>query len=214
MYPADIVDRLTTQFVRYSPDLVILAPGTDTVFLPEHVGDKPSRVWLSDATYERAIRDYRGTLERAIEAARTQGFSLLFVTPTFNSFALPDTVKWTDELARVARMHDIPLVDTTATFRALERRDGLVFETEGTTHRIVTYDDGEGEVLFETEFTGDDGAMHVAPAIYEYLDRHPRVGPLLSLDSNHPNPEGHRVIARVLHDTIVAEDLIPGPAPR
>ncbi len=208
MLPADIVDRLATQFVRYSPDLVLLAPGTDTVFLPEHVGARPSRVWLSDDTYERTLRAYRANLERAIDLARAHDFSLVFVTPTFNTFALPDTVKWTDELKRVAHEREIPLVDTTALFQALERQDGLALETDGEIHRLVAYDDGVGEVLLETAFTEDDGSMHVAPAIYEYLDRHPRVVPLLSLDSNHPNAEGHEVIARALHDTIVDGNLL------
>ncbi len=198
-----IADRVEQEFVHYSPDLVVFGPGANTVFLPSHVGFGPTRVELSEEEYAQEMLSFRGSVTRVVDLARSHGFELVFVTPTVNSFFYPDGLRWSDELVSIGEEFGVPTVDTSELFGRVERERGLVLETVQGNQRLVGGDGGEGRVLLEVPFDDAGNTRYVMPEIYAYLDEHPRVAPALSIDENHPNPDGHALIAEAIHDAIV-----------
>jgi hypothetical protein len=208
--PGEIVDRLESKFVRYSPDLVVLAPGAETEFLPEHTGGRQARVQLSEEEYTRAIQSFSSRMEHAVALGGLHGFDLMFVTPTMNTFFYPDGIRWSHELVAVGDRRGVPVVDTTTMFREAERLEGLVLELAGGRQKLVQHSGGEGRTLLEVDFDDQNNSRFVAPEIYAYLDDHPEVRPRMSIDENHPNATGHELIARAIHDEIVGMGWLEG----
>lgn len=201
-----IVDLLYRVGPKLSPDLVILSPGVGTVFYPEHVGMKPFRLWLDPKVYHRDLGKYREQLERALAWCRERDVELVLFTPTINSFFLPDGKYWLQELRAFSHRHRLPLLDSTALFERHETRDGLVFRAEEGVQELVRYREGRPEVLLELSDPAE--GVWIDPRIYAYLDAHPDVSPLLSIDGNHPNPRGHAVLARAILEVLEQHGLL------
>ncbi len=193
--PMRILQSLRERFVNYEPDLVFFSPGANTVFLPPHIDPNvPPRILLTPREYEEEMDRYRRVLEDAISLAETRGFRLVLVTPTCNTFFLPDGMKYVEEVRRVAAERGIPLLDTTALVRREERKNGLELVSDKGMQRLVAYRDGKPRVLLEVSFENDN-TRHISPEIYAYLDDHPDVRLAVGIDENHPNARGHRRIA-------------------
>ncbi len=210
--PQDIRDRLRDRYLGYSPDLVVFAPGAGTVFLAAHSGTTELRNRLSDEEYRQAMDEYGRALEDATSLSTRAGARVLLVTPTTNSFFIPDGKRWVDRLKQFAAEKGLPVVDTTAIFLRREARDGLVFVSRGGKHRLLSYKGGKATLLKEVPFA-DESKRHIAPEIFQYLDDHPEVKLLLSIDENHPNPRGHEVIAEAIYKALVTERLLDPPPP-
>jgi len=192
--PMEITWRLRDLGLAFQPDLVIFSPGTDSVFLAPHQGlGSEVRTTLTEEEYGRELGIYQQALGQAADLCAQRGIPMVLVTPTFNSFGLPDIQRWVDTLQRVARERGLPVLDTWTLFREAEEREGLVVERAGDVQRLVSHA-GEARVLLEVPFE-DRNTFYIAPEIYTWLDAHPEVGPAYSIDENHPNARGHRLIA-------------------
>ena len=206
--PVGIFDLLEERGEALAPDLIIFAPGTDTVFVPAHVRT-PARLDLGQQQYGAMLAAYRDTLRKSVQVASQLGAPIIFVTPTTNSFFLPDGVRWIQVMKEIAAQEKIPLFDTTALVAGIEHTRGLVLETDQGTQRLVRYYESAPEVLFETSFTMGAEGRHVAPAIYAWLDDHPDVRPVMNIDENHLTPEGHQIVAATLIDFLQVHGLLP-----
>jgi lysophospholipase L1-like esterase len=200
---AQIVDLAEQQYMGFAPDLVVFGPGANTVFLPDHVGGAVIRIELTEEEYAREMDLLRESVTRMLDLSRIHGFDLVFVTPTINTFFYPDGIRWSEELVALGEEYGIPTVDTTEMFLRIEGERGLVLETEQGRQRLVGGESDERRVLYEVDFDDEGNTRYVAPEIYAYLDDHPKVSPVLSIDENHPNAEGQALIARALHDVVV-----------
>jgi hypothetical protein len=206
-----ILERFERVMLPMEPDIVIFGPGGTSVFDPAHIGTAPARNWLDQAEYDRMLKDYNAVLERMVRLSEVQGFELLLVAPAFNSFFLPDGQLFVDAVNEFGAAHGIPTVDPVAMFAAIERQDGLMLERSEGWQRLVRYQAGVPEVLLEVQGVHEQ-EMHIEPEVYAWLDDHPEVSLRLSIDGNHPNPEGHRLIAAELLRLLEGEGLIPaGP---
>lgn len=206
----DVFALLSGEAVPASPDVVVYSPGAETVFLAEHVGTSPFRLFVDPETYERSQSAYRGHMQSALDLSRRHGFRLVLVTPTVNTFLYPDVEHWIDEVVSFGRMHGIPVLDSASLFQAREAQDGLVLEYGDETQQMVRYRDGVGEVLVEAA-NGPD--YYVAPEVYAYLDDHRKVAPLLSIDENHPNPLGHQLLAEEVLKILEQRGLLEAQQP-
>lgn len=195
--PGMVLGRLK-QAARYQPDMVLFAPGTSTVSLPSHVGEGRTRIWLRKEEYTGELMRYRAVLQEAMESSQEGGFRLMLITPTMNSFFLPDGMLWLAEMKKFATENGLVVIDTTSLVKKREKQDGLVFEAKNGVQRLVQNRKGVASVLKEVHYAADDNSRHIAPQIYQYLDSHPAVSPLLSIDGNHLNPLGHEVVAGVI----------------
>lgn len=193
---ADRILRLLKKVSNYKPDLVLFAPGSETVFLPCHVGREKTRIWLKQEEYDRHMVNFRRVLNDSIAIASKNNFHLIWITPTINSFFLPDGRLWIQEMRVLARKTGTALVDTAALFLRKEKENGLVFVSRNGKHQLIQNKDGKETVLKEVPAPDKDNTHYIAPEIYAYLDSHTNVSPLLSIDGNHPNPRGHALIAR------------------
>ena len=208
--PGSVLDRLREDIPQFSPDVVLFSPGAESPFAPDHVNIESYRLHLEPQEYDRLLSDFDALLEEALQLSRKHGFQLVLVTPTINSFFLPDGKLWVDALRNFGAEHDLPVLDTTRIFQKMERREGLVFEKEGQQQSVVAVRDGEPTTLFQVTY---DGERHISPEIYAWLDDHPRVSPLLSIDENHPNPRGHRVISTAALRLLQREiSMLQGPS--
>ncbi len=206
--PHGIMSLLREYGLHVNPDLVIFSPGTDSVFVPEHVRN-PSRLWLADATYAELLNGYRQMLEQVARGARERNLPLVFVPPTMNSFFLPDAQIWVEVMVSVASEHQVPFFDSSTVIRTAEAENGLGIVTGDGKQRLVRYRDGSGETLVEVPFDLPSATQHVAQEIYDYLDDHPDVRPRLSIDDNHPTEEGQRLLAEKLHRFLREHRLLP-----
>ena len=188
--PSVVLERLDRLVPDFDPDVVMISPGAELVFdgsQPYVHGEDPQVRWGQHRDgYHKGIR-------KALETCRRHGVKRVLVTPTFNTFTNPGAYAWNAWVAEVGSDLSVPVLDTTALLKAREARDGLLFEREATTQRLVAVEAGTRSVLLEVEYTGD---KYVAPDVYAWLDDHPEVSLSLSIDENHPNPDGHRVIAQ------------------
>jgi lysophospholipase L1-like esterase len=211
--PMEITQRLRDEWMAFEPDLVLFAPGTESALGPEHTGaDGGVRNRLEEHEYQRLLDFYRDALRQAADSSRQRGIGLVYVTPTFNSFGWPDIERWVQRMHEVGEEQGVPVLDSWALIRQLEAREGLVFEDAGAVHRLLSFQGGQREVLFETPFEGQDNRYHVAPEIYRWLDEHPEVELAYGIDENHPNARGQRAIAQAMFQLIEAEGLLE-PAP-
>lgn len=191
-----------------SPDLIIFAPGTDTVFVPEHVMS-PARLDLGEQQYAAKLRAYHDILAQATHFARQHRAPIVFVTPTMNSFFLPDGMRWLKLMKDYAAQQNIPVLDTTAVVSEVEHSRGLVLETKDGVQRLVRYEDGDPEGLFEVPFVMGTDGRHVAAEIYGWLDDNPTVRPVMNIDDNHLTAEGHRIVADALLTLLRDNQLLP-----
>ncbi len=198
--------QLEQELLAFEPDMVVYAPGANTVFLPSHVGP-PLRMTLQEDEYKREMKQLRDSLTRVLALSRRHGFSLVLVTPTCNSFFFPDGQRWADELLRFARTNRLAALDTTSLIRQAEARDGLSLERDVARQRLVSTWGGEREILLDVPFDGAGNTMHVAPEIYQYLEQHHDMVQRYSFDDNHPSAAGHELIAEGLLATIREQGL-------
>ncbi len=197
--PMEILWKLRDEWLTLQPDLVIYSPGADSVFLGPHLGmDGDVRTRLTDQEYQASLEITRQALNESVNLSRQYGFGLVLVTPTFNSFGLPDIRRWVDMITGMGQGSGIPVLDTYTMFHEAEAREGLVVEDLGGTHRLVSHHQGQAQVLLEVPFQDTDNTWFVAPEIYAWLDQHPDVRPAFSIDENHPNPRGHQLIAQAM----------------
>ena len=206
--PQGILALLREHADALAPDLIIFAPGTDTVFVPEHVSS-PARLDLGQQKYGHMLRAYYDILAQAVLYARKLGKPIVLVTPTMNSFFVPDGFRWLKVMKDFAAQQEIPFFDTTALVTKVEHSHGLVLETDGGLQRLVRYQDGNPEGLFETPFILGTEGRHVAPAIYSWLDDNPTIRPVMNIDENHLTPEGHRIVADALFAFLQSHNLLP-----
>ena len=208
--PYEVSALLEGDAVPATPDVVVFSPGTESVFFEEHVGGAPFRLILDRAVYEQSLTTYRGVLQTSLDLSRRHGFRLVLVTPTVNSFFYPDVERWVDAVVSFGQEHGVPVLDSATLFQRREAEDGLVFEYDERTQRLIRNEKGKGKVLLEADSSLD---YYVAPEIYEYLDDHRKVAPLLSIDENHPNPLGHEVLATELLKLLEEGGLLEPPPP-
>ncbi len=204
--PKRILARLVNEIPPIEPDVVIFGPGAETSFLPCHTHGAPPRVWLTEPEYQDLLVSYRALLDEALTQSRTHGYELVLVTPTFSSFFYPDGQLWVDEVVAFAELHGLPVLDSTTLFRQAEARDGLLLSEREGQQRLTRYRSGEGDLLVEVAFRSDE--RHVSPEIYAWLDAHPEVSQLLSIDGNHANPRGHKLIAEELAKLLDQRNLL------
>ncbi len=208
--PSDVFALFEHSALPADPDVVVLSPGSDSVFIEDHVGGAPFRLTLDPATYERFLGEYTRDMDTILSRSRERGIRLVLVTPTINSFFYPDGQRWVDAVKDFGQAHGLPVLDSAGLFQAREALDGLVLRYGDDNQQLVRYEGGEAEVLMEA---ASDPSYHVAPEIYAYLDEHPGISPLLSIDENHPNPRGHRLLADELLRILEHEGLLePAPA--
>ncbi len=208
--PSDVFSLLKDTAVPTEPDVVVLSPGTDTVFFEEHTGGAPFRLTLDPTKYQRSLGAFRGQLRTALDLSRRHGFRLVLVTPTINTFFYPDGQRWVDEVKTFGEVNGIAVLDSAGLFQEREAQDGLVFQHGAETQQLVRYRGGKGKTLVEA---ASDPSYYVAPEVYAYLDDHPKVAPLLSIDENHPNPLGHELLAEELLRILEQGGLLePAPA--
>lgn len=197
-----VLKNLMARGMPLRPDLVVFSPGSDSFYLPQHTQDPGYRLELDPSVYAGAMASYRKVLTQALDTTRVGGASLVLVTPPCNSFYLPDGQRWVDEGLRFASERGVPVLDSTRLMREAEERDGLIFVREGSRQRLVQ----GGQVLLEVEYTGD---RYISPQVYQWLDDHPDVAMAYNIDENHPNPDGHRLMAQALMDLLGAQGLLP-----
>ena len=203
--PPEKILALLKKVSQYSPDLVLFGPGTNTVFMPCHIGREKTRIWLKQKEYDRQMSNFRRVLKDSISISRKHDFRLVWITPTINSFFLPDGRLWVEEQRAMAKEAGLPLVDTAALFIRTEKENGLVFVSGTGKQRLMQYRNGKGTVLKEVSAPAGDNTQYIAPEIYAYLESHTDVGPLLSIDGNHPNPRGHALIAQEIWSVLEAQ---------
>jgi hypothetical protein len=205
--PPELILRLLREKIPpLEPDVVVFAPGADTSFLPEHTVGPPFRLWLEEAEYRELLAGYRAQLDAALAQSKAQGFELVLLTPTFTSFFYPDGQRWVDELTTFAAEHSLPVLDSTALFQRAEATDGLVLSEADGVQRITRYRGGEGEVLLEAPSPGT--SRHIAPDLLAWFDANPDQAQLLSIDGNHPNAAGHRLLAEELAELLERAGLV------
>lgn len=202
--PDRVFARLHKVVPDFAPDVVFLAPGADLVFQDQR---EQMRGPPAEQRYAANGAQYRAALAAAIQTCRTHGVQPVLVTPTFNSFIVPTPLAWVGWLTQVGREQGTSVLDTTALIRGREAREGLVFERTGQVQRLISQTSGRREVVLEIPYMGD---QFVSPEIYTWLDDHPKVGPRYSLDENHPNPDGHRLIAEAALHLLESQQLLPG----
>lgn len=207
--PSAVLSMLETRVIGLEPDLVLFTPGSPHIFAAAHVGQGPQRVRLPDDEVARLVADLRAVVSRGVALSREHGFRLVILTGTFNSFVFPDTPIFLDATLDQARREGIPVLDTSALFLPLERRDGMVFERDDTHQRLVRDPDGARRVLFETANVGED--RWVAAETYRWLDDHPGEGPRYFVDENHLNADGQALLADAVLAFLDANGLIAVP---
>ncbi len=182
--PDRVRERLEESLPLLEPDLVVYAPGA-----PRGGGEG-----------SKAMESYRRDLVRALDASHEQGSSMVLVTPTCNSFFSPAGPRYVEEVLSFAVQHELPCVNTTSLLLAMERWDGLLYSQESGVQRLTAYRNGQPELLLELPRAGK-GA--IAPEVYAYLEAHPELSQLASIDDNHPNARGHEAIAREVLGVVV-----------
>ncbi len=204
--PDFVFGRLEQLVPGYDPDVVMLSPGADLLH-HEHL-DAQGRfaLELPEARYQQLLGTYRDRYQRAADLMEQHGVEAVFVTPTMNSFFLPAMLRWVEATKRSAAERGIPVLDTTALVRSQERERGLVFERDGNTQRLRAFDGGQERILVEIESSSD---RYIDPTLYRWLDEHPDVGLAVGIDENHPNPEGHRLIAEAALELLESQGLLP-----
>ncbi len=204
--PLQVLARLDVVVPDFDPDLVLLAPGCDLAFL-----DEAQRASYPGGLPPERAQHYLGpvseAMERAFASCQRHDVPLVLVTPTFNSFGLPPAAVWIEHYRAWAAERDVPLLDTSALLQAHERREGLVFERAEGVQRLVATPDVERRLLLELPYQGD---RWVAPELYAWLDEHPEVSLRYGIDENHPNPDGHALIAQAMLDLLGARGLLQG----
>jgi hypothetical protein len=206
--PRSILEAFERRMLQLGPDVVVFGPGGSSVFDPAHIGTAPARNWLDQAEYDRMLADYDHVMEHMVALSEQHDFELLLVAPAYNSFFLPDGQLFQQAVVAFGAEHDIPTVDPRTMFEALERQDGLMLERAEGWQRLVRYQAGVPEILFEIQGVHEQ-ERHIEPELYEWLDDHPDVSQRLSIDGNHPNPEGHGLIAAELLRLLELEGSIP-----
>jgi hypothetical protein len=206
--PEFILRLLREQVPAFEPDVVVYAPGADTSFLPCHTMGPPFRLWLEDAEYQELLASFRAQLEEALAQSQEQGFELVLLTPTFSSFFFPDGQHWVDDMNAFGAEHGLPVLDSTALVLQAEATDGLVFSEADGVQRITRYQGGQGTVLIEAPSPG--AGRHIARELLAWFDANPEQEQLLSIDGNHPNVAGHRLLAEELAGLLERKGLL-GP---
>ncbi len=183
------------------PDVVAICVGVcDMTNAPR--GDPATAHFdLVPSELQVALGSFRQHLSGMISLCRHAGIDpILMVPPAGSFFSYPQF----DDVARIIRetadRDGLPLVDLRAAFLEQERDRGLTLEVDGVHQRLVRHVQGRPEVLLEVT-AGEDRRQYVAEEIYAYLDTEP-VSQALLIDGCHPNPEGHRLIARLLEEVI------------
>jgi len=199
-----VYDQLRTEIINYGPKVVTICVGiNDCTRQPEHVNPrifsltlKPERLW-------QGLDRLRNNLVRMIRLLRPiQAQVILVVPPVGTFFPFPDVEYYCDVIREVARAYKLPLVDLEKAFREAERENGLMFGVEGDEQRVLAYKDGKPTVVF-TAKREPDQKNFVSDAVYEFLDKGPYTQRML-ISSTHPSVEGHRLIARLLEQAILA----------
>jgi hypothetical protein len=207
--PPERVTALLKLFaLEYKPDLVLLAPGTDTVYLPEH-HTLPVQLDLGEERYGYLLDAYKKILSDAVESCRKKRIPIVLITPTFSSFVFPDFVRWYDSLKEFSKVHKVPLFDTVAIVDRVERERGLVVETSGGRQRLVQHRDHKPVVLVDVAFEVGTAGRHVAPEIYQLMEDNPGIRPAIQIDENHLTPDGHSIVARELLEFLKQRRLLP-----
>ncbi len=201
---------LEDEVVRADPDLLVLAPGAATIELPEHTGVEPLRVQLTEPEYARYLDEYRQQLRSMLRFADKKGWSRYLITPTFSTFfGFDDGLLYNAALVEVADERGIAYLDTTTAFREVEAREGLTLELDDGVQRVVQHGPGGDDVLLKVRYTDEANQQRVAPEVYELFDRDHDVAQKLFIDGNHPNVEGHQLLAELLADALDRAGLLP-----
>jgi hypothetical protein len=209
--PQEILGVAQREAFAFSPDVLVVSPGASTVFYGHHTGREPFSLYAPPERYEADLAELGVLLARVAAESRARGAHLVFVTPTMNSFFLPDGQRWADATLAAGTTLGVPVLDTTTAFQAEERREGLVLETTAGVQRLLAFHSGRPTPLLEAPVPTDG---HLAPAVRAWLDDHPEVGPALSIDDNHPNARGHRLIASLMLDLLIGQGWLPEPSER
>jgi lysophospholipase L1-like esterase len=206
--PAQVFARMGAVVPALAPDLVLLAPGGPIVFHEHALPDGGFRVDLPPGRRDALRSETQEGIRRIADDLERRGITLVLVTPTFNSFAIPESRTWIEAVTELGARRGLPVLDTNAPLATCEREGGLAFEREGRVQRLVGFTDGAPATLLELSYDGD---RFVAPALYDWLDDHPDVALACFIDDNHPNAAGHARIADAALALLEQRGLLPPP---
>jgi len=156
-----------------------------------------------------SLRRFDGVLRDTHGLGVQHGFPVVFITPTMNTFFLPDGEYWREVMHEVAVELEIPILDTTRLVQEAERQNGLVVETTEESQQLIQYRDGKPTILLDVPFRMPAEGPHISRKIFSYMDDNPDVRPFMSIDSNHLNVRGHEYVAGYLHRLLLEKGLLP-----
>ncbi len=193
---------LQNRVLPMQPGVVIVCTGVNEMLsLPERSEPARAKLWLSEPQYRSAEARLAGNLEAMQRACSEAGARLVLLVPPVNTLSpFPDSPRMGDVVREAARRLGVPWLDLEDEFRAVERQRGLVLEHGDGSQTLLSYEDGEPEVLL-TAPAAPDREQYIVDEVYAVLDREP-ISPALSIDDCHPNPVGHGFIAELLEPLV------------
>jgi hypothetical protein len=195
--PRQVVINLTEYTKEYELDLVLLAPGSDTVLLPEHIGE-PFSLDMGEENYAVILSKYAELLRNATAYCGRAKIPLVFITTTLNSFFLPDGYRWNETMSTVAAELNVPVFNTVEIVEREEQKNGLILTSEEGNQKLVRLVNGVPEILFSVPFVVGTDELHVSQKIYQFLEDNQDIRPRMTIDDNHLTPEGHGIVAQEL----------------
>ncbi len=138
-----------------------------------------------------------------ITLCRKRNIELIIMTPPMTSFGVRyDVGPPAEAVKKLAASQRVPVIDLFTLFHEIEQENGLVLETEGDRQKLVRYEQGKGQVLFEASRSPD---FQISPDIFRFIYRH-ELEQTTVIDQLHPTPRGHEIIADLILEKL---DSIP-----
>lgn len=130
-----------------------------------------------------------------ITLCRKRNIELIIMTPPMTSFGVRyDVGPPAEAVKKLAASQRVPIIDLFTLFHEIEQENGLVLETEGDRQKLVRYEQGNGQVLFEASRSHD---FQISPDIFRFIYRH-NLEQTTVIDQLHPTPRGHEIIADLI----------------
>jgi hypothetical protein len=135
--PARVFALVDEVVPALGPDLLVLAPGGPIAFHEHALPDGGYRIDLPPERRSALIGEMQQGIRRVADNLAGRGIRLVLVTPTFNSFALPESRAWIGAVTEAGARHGLPVLDTNPLLAACEREGGTVFERDGAVQRLL-----------------------------------------------------------------------------